>query len=113
MQLIDSKKEFCEATGLHEQNFSTIENGSRYATLDNIYQLCHSFNVSPEWLITGNSDFFRKPDEKVLVKFDENIIGKAMDRYTFNKNFNPEKLTDANLEKCVMFYSEKLRKKSE
>lgn len=109
LQLVDSKKEFCEATNLLPQNFSTIENGTRYATLDNIFQLCLTYNVSPEWVITGRGDFFRKPDENVLVKFDENIITKAMDKYNLNKNFTPEKLTDDNLERCVMFYSQKLR----
>lgn len=114
MQLVNSKMDFCYATGLRNQNFSPIEKGLRSATLDNIFLLCQSYNISTDWIILGVGDFLRKPDpDRTLINFEEKSISqKAMDMYHFNKDFKPEKLTDTNLERCVMYYSEKLRKNS-
>lgn len=107
---VSSKKDYCDLTGLHSQNFTSIEKQRRFATLDNVYMLCKVFGVSADWILFGEGDFIvKKETSKAIVNFN-GVLEKALDRYQFNKDFNPEKLTDENLEKCAIFYGEMLAK---
>ena len=55
--LVENKKEFCEKTGLLQQNFSVIEQGRAACRLEHIYNLCSRFNVSLDWLFFEKGDF--------------------------------------------------------
>lgn len=55
---VQMKKEFCEAVGLLQQNFSTLERGDLSCTVDNIYNLATKFGVSLEWIFFGEGDFY-------------------------------------------------------
>ena len=110
LRVVKSRAEYCASVNMHPANFKPIQDGKRYATVESIYRLCRIYNISADWILFGEGDLFApKKSEKAIVSFS-GIIEKAIDRYSYNKSFSPEKLTDENLEKCVMFYSEKLRK---
>ncbi len=55
---VQTKKEFCNKTGLIPQNFSMLERGDLSCTVDNIYNLATRFSVSLEWLFFGKGDFY-------------------------------------------------------
>ncbi len=54
---VRTKKEFCEKVHLWQQNFSIIEQGKMYCTLEHIYYLTSHYGVSLNWLIKGEGDF--------------------------------------------------------
>lgn len=57
LQAVKSKAEFCRQIGLYPQNFSLVEKGRTGCTLENVYKLASSFNVSLDWLFLGEGDF--------------------------------------------------------
>jgi len=55
---VQMKKEFCEKTGLLQQNFSMMEKGDVSCTVDNICNLAANFGVSLDWLFFGKGEFY-------------------------------------------------------
>lgn len=54
---VNSKKEFCEKTGVLTQNFSIMDQGRIACRLEHVYNLCSRFNVSLDWLFFEKGEF--------------------------------------------------------
>lgn len=62
------QKDFAEIIGLAQGALSSIESGNTKPSLDTIVAVCKEFNVSPNWLITGNEHIERPDEEKMGFK---------------------------------------------
>ena len=62
-KLVKTKKEFCEAVGIATQsnlNRMVAEGSTNEPTITNILSLHKVYNVSLEWLMLGEGEFFSK-----------------------------------------------------
>lgn len=53
---IASKRAFALKIGLNPQDITLMENGTRYATLDNVYMLCKVFKFRTDWVILNSGE---------------------------------------------------------
>lgn len=64
-------KEFAEKVGEHPQNFSKMENGTRFPTLDHVARACAEFGYCAQWVVLGKGP--KRTDKK-----DESSIEKRV-----------------------------------
>lgn len=62
-----SGEKFGEKIGLKRSSVSQIETGTNNLTEANILAICREYNVSEEWLRTGNGQMFSETKESFLV----------------------------------------------
>lgn len=61
IERVKTKKEFCEMIKTAPSNFKCMEDGKRYATVENLYYLHVIYEVSLGWLFKGEGEFIDKP----------------------------------------------------
>ena len=59
-RVVSTKKQFCDACGLLTTNFNLMSQGKRDVTTNHLCRLFQHFGVSPDWMFTGNGNFFAK-----------------------------------------------------
>ena len=69
-----SQADFAEALNLKRNSISLIEVGKRNPSDRTIMDICKTFNVSEEWLRTGNGDPFIETPSTILDDFTTNLI---------------------------------------
>ena len=75
-------REFGSCLGLGSSTISDIENGRRALTTQNRISICREFNVSEEWLCTGDGEMFVKRHQNdVLEERLRNIITDGNDSF--------------------------------
>ena len=62
---VKNKKEFAQKTGLAPNNLPVIEKGERNATINNLYLLSKTFEISLDWLFFGEGEFYKNESDKV------------------------------------------------
>lgn len=102
-----TQQEFCHRIGLKRNSISLVESGKRNISNQAILAICREFNVSEEWLRTGNGDMFiqMSKDEEIAA-----FIGKALstETETFKKRFISvlSRLSDSDWEALERFIEE-------
>lgn len=59
-----TQNDFGEKIGLAPSSLSDIENNKCFVNKRNIVAICSAFDVSQEWLISGNGKMFIEDDKK-------------------------------------------------
>jgi transcriptional regulator with XRE-family HTH domain len=75
-------KEFATAINVDNSQYSKIENGKLAPTIDHLMELYSKFNVSIDWLLSGEGEMFRgseMPTQAYSESFFYNEI-KALNR---------------------------------
>lgn len=57
-RVVKTRAEYCRMTDLLPQNFSTIEQGKRLASMAQICALVTNYSINPVWLMTGKGEMF-------------------------------------------------------
>ena len=79
-------EKFGEKIGVTKSTISNIESGNRNATEHMVKSICREFNVSEEWLRTGQGEMFIKLDkEDELMQWAGSVLGDESS--SFKKNF--------------------------
>lgn len=72
-----TQSQFSEIIGLSRNYIALIEIGERVPSDRTISDICREFNVSEEWLRTGEGEMFKpKSRNEELFEFVTNAIGK-------------------------------------
>lgn len=67
LKRIDSKRDFCANAGINEGNFQKYYTGARKTNNLIIVNMTNSYNISPEWMLTGEEPMFRdEPSAKII-----------------------------------------------
>lgn len=61
---VNSRKEFAESVGEHQQNLSLMDKGTRAPTLEQIAKVCIKFGYNANWLILGTGNKKLGPEKK-------------------------------------------------
>lgn len=80
LELRLNQSEFGEKIGLGQAGVSAIEKGIRSITDRNIQIICEKFNVSEEWLRTGNGEMFNPYDEDSELEYMIGVLGAENDK---------------------------------
>ena len=80
----DTTGDFAKAVGIHVQNISKMEPGSkvrRYAGIEHVVAMCETYGVDPDWLLFGKGEMFRQersthPDPMQVLNELEKTIKK-------------------------------------
>lgn len=64
-----NQTEFGERIAVTQSHLSSMEKGNREVTEKNIKIICHEFNVSEEWLRTGQGEMFVQTDSFSLDEY--------------------------------------------
>lgn len=89
-----SQKEFGKKLNVTDTTVSKWESGSRKLNKRTLTQICDTFNVNYEWLITGEGDTYKSVDDLNIAT----MMGKVFaDNDEFMKNvfLTFSKLTDS------------------
>lgn len=70
-----SQPEFGKAIGLSQSSLTMIETGNRKVTDRTVSSICLVFNISRDWLETGEGEMFREMTADEELAF---IFGKAL-----------------------------------
>ena len=62
-------EEFGKPLGVSKNTISNIENGNRGLTNQMCKSICHTYNVSEDWLLEGKEPIFRSSNGDVASKF--------------------------------------------
>lgn len=57
-RVVRSRREFCDAVGLHPSSFSKIESGKINCTMRALCSAMKVYNVRPLWLLMADGDMF-------------------------------------------------------
>ena len=70
-----SQRDFCNKIGMSQSTYAALETGVRELKDAYLKLICKSFNISEEWLKTGNGEMFleepNKELEELLNVFDK------------------------------------------
>ena len=90
-----SQEEFGRAIGLSKSGISNIENGNRGVRDAHIKLICTTFNISENWLRTGNT---LAAQVRTLQVFDDFLesLGYIVDMDGIVLNSHTEDITDEN-----------------
>ncbi len=82
----DTLEKFGAALGVSKVAISNIENGNRNLTEQMLKSICREFNVSEQWLRTGEGEMFMELDkEEELMRWAGEVL--AADSEDFRKRF--------------------------
>ena len=77
-----TQSEFGKKIGIRHSSLSDIENNKCIVTRRNIISICNIFNVSEEWLVSGNGDIFIEEDKKFNEFFEiYNQLSKPLQEF--------------------------------
>jgi len=66
-----SQKEFAKNINLSQNHLSSIENNVRSTTERIINDICKTYNVNKNWLLTGEGEMFKDPLDPFIIKDEE------------------------------------------
>lgn len=101
-----TQQEFADRLRMKRNSIAQIETG-RNTSDQTVFSICREFNVSEEWLRTGNGEMFiqMSKDEEIAA-----FIGKALstETVTFKKRFISalSRLSDSDWEAMERFIEE-------
>ena len=73
-------RQFGEKLGLGSSTISDIENGRRNLTLQNTLSICREFDVSEDWLRTGEGTMFlERTEDEDISRFLGDILSEEPD----------------------------------
>lgn len=99
-------EKFGDRIGLKKNSVSQIENGKNELTDGNTLAICREYNVSEEWLRTGNGEMFIEPDTFSLDEFAKTHGATELELEIMKAYFE----LDADIRKAVMeHFKSKLR----
>ena len=108
-----TQKEFAGKINVSRSNLGNIENGIINVTDRVIIDICKAYNVSEEWIRTGEGEVFNSNTNKELVYLTGNL---ASDGNEFKKKFitfmlrQPDENWDL-IENLILEFNELLNKK--
>jgi transcriptional regulator with XRE-family HTH domain len=77
---VDSRHAFAKKIGEYPQNFSKMEQGTRYPTLDQVHLICKLFDVDALWLLLGIGEMFLDQKKSVSAKVVEDKLARLEKR---------------------------------
>lgn len=69
--LCKTAAEFAKSIGEYPQNFSRMEKGARYPTLDHIARVCEKYNYNANWVMLNRGS--KKLDKKSEVPMEKRV----------------------------------------
>jgi transcriptional regulator with XRE-family HTH domain len=70
---VKTLSQFADKVGEYSQNFSKMERGERYPTIDSICMLCLEFGISTSWLLLDIGDMLGRPTNGDLSEISERL----------------------------------------
>lgn len=87
--LCNTLKEFAEKVGEHPQNFSKMEKGTRFPTLDHIARACAEFGYSAQWLLLNQGP--KRSDKKNEETLEQRVSDLETQMRMIKRKLNPVK----------------------
>lgn len=69
--LCNTAAEFAKEVGEYPQNFSKMEKGSRFPTLDHIARACEKYNYNANWVMLNSGS--KKMDKRQEVPIEKRV----------------------------------------
>ena len=66
-----SQKEFGQNINLSQNHISSLENGTRTITDRIVNDICTTYNINKDWLLTGTGEMFEDPLSAFVIKDKE------------------------------------------
>ncbi|PRY10323.1 phage repressor protein C with HTH and peptisase S24 domain [Pontibacter ummariensis] len=92
LKKVDSQREFCAKAGINEGNFKKYYNGDRKTNNLILVNMTNAFNLSPEWLLTGEGDMFKTSIQEFAKPTDTRVEEQDIPLYDFEASAGLKKL---------------------
>lgn len=90
--------ELSSKLGVDNSQFSKIENGKLMPTIGHIMEICSIFNVSADWLLTGQGEMLRKEDSDPKDHISE--VGNMVSLEEYKAQVKAATRLEIQLEQC-------------
>ena len=103
LKRVGNQATIAQKIGLTPQGISNIMGGRGNPTLQNVYDLCHTYGVNASWLFTGHGGILQDPSkEKELLDADpvHRALREAREGWQESSETN-KVLTDTNKELAI------------